>query len=98
MPFYDKLSVGLLSTTRLQGEFTWNEERISATVSPVKWFEASINVGFGTLGTSFGWVANIHPKGFNLFVGMDHTITKVSKESIPLGSNSGVTMGINFPF
>lgn len=98
MPFYDKLSVGLLSTTRFQGEYTWNEERISATVSPLKWLEASVNVGFGTLGTSFGWVANIHPKGFNLFVGMDHTIGKVSKQYIPLGSNTGVTMGINFPF
>lgn len=98
MPFYDKLSVGLLSTTRFQGEYTWNEERISATVSPLKWLEASVNVGFGTLGTSFGWVANIHPKGFNLFVGMDHTIGKVSKQCIPLGSNTGVTMGINFPF
>ena len=98
MPFYDKLSVGLLSTTRFQGEYTWNEERISATVSPLKWLEASVNVGFGTLGTSFGWVANIHPKGFNLFVGMDHTIGKVSKQHIPLGSNTGVTMGINFTF
>ena len=27
MPFYDKLSVGLLSTTRIQGRYTWNEER-----------------------------------------------------------------------
>lgn len=98
MPFYNKLSVGLLSTTRIQGNYTWNEERLSATVSPMKWFEASVNVGFGTRGTSFGWVANIHPRGFSLFVGMDHTVTKLSKQGIPLGNNSGVTIGINFPF
>lgn len=98
MPFYKKLSVGLLSTTRIQGQYTWNEERISATVSPLKWLEGSINVGFGTRGTSFGWVANIHPKGFNLFVGMDHTLGKLSKQGIPLGSNTGFTIGINFPF
>lgn len=98
MPFYKKLSVGLLSTTRIQGEYTWNEERLGFTVSPVKWFEVSANVGFGTRGTSFGWVANIHPRGFNLFVGMDHTIGKLSKQYIPLGSNNGVTLGINFPF
>ena len=92
------LSVGLLSTTRIQGNYTWNEERLSATVSPLKWLEASVNVGFGTRGTSFGWVANIHPRGFNLFVGMDHTITSLSKQGIPLGNNSGVTIGINIPF
>ena len=98
MPFYDKLSVGLLSTTRIQGRYTWNEERLGITVSPVKWFEVSANVGFGTRGTSFGWVANIHPRGFSIFVGMDHTITKLSKQGIPLGSNNGVSLGINFPF
>lgn len=98
MPFYDKLSVGLLSTTRIQGRYTWNEERLGITVSPVKWFEVSANVGFGTRGTSFGWVANIHPKGFSIFVGMDHTVTKLSKQGIPLGSNNGVSLGINFPF
>ncbi len=98
MPFYKKLSAGFLSTTRIQGVYTWNEERISATVSPVKWLEASINVGFGTRGTSFGWVANIHPRGFNLFVGMDHLMGKISKQGLPLGSNTGVTVGINIPF
>lgn len=98
MPFYKKLSVGLLSTTRIQGKYSWNEERISATVSPLKWLEASVNVGFGSMGASFGWVANIHPKGFNLFVGMDHTIGTLSKQGIPLGNNTGVTLGINIPF
>lgn len=98
MPFYKKLSVGFLSTTRIQGEYTWNEERISATVSPLKWLEASVNVGFGTRGASFGWVANVHPKGFNLFVGMDHMLGTLSKQGIPLNSNSSFTIGINFPF
>ncbi len=97
MPFYRKLSAGLLSTTRIQGDYTWNEERISATVSPLSWLEASVNVGFGTMGTSFGWVANIHPKGFNLFVGMDHMMGKLSKQGLPLNSNTGVTVGINIP-
>lgn len=98
MPFYKKLSAGFLSTTRIQGGYSWNEERFSATVSPVKWFEASINVGFGTMGTSFGWVANIHPKGFNLFLGMDHMMGKFSKQGMPLSSHTGLTMGINIPF
>ena len=98
MPFYKKLSVGLLSTTRFQGKYTWNEERISATISPVKWFELSANVGFGTRGTSFGWVANIHPRGFSLFVGMDHTLTSFSKQYIPMDFNGGINLGITIPF
>ncbi len=98
MPFYKKLSAGFLSTTRIQGAYSWNEERFSATVSPLKWLEASVNVGFGTLGTSFGWVANIHPKGFNLFVGMDHIMDGFSSHGIPSGNNTSLTVGINIPF
>lgn len=98
MPFYKKLSVGFLSTTRIQGRYTWNEERFSATVSPVKWFEGSINLGVGTRGTSFGWVANIHPRGLNIFFGMDHCIGRLSKQYVPLNNGVDFTLGINFPF
>ena len=97
LPAYDKLSFGLLSTTCFRGEYTWNEERLSANVSPVKWFEVGANVGVGTFGASFGWVVNIHPKGFNLFMGMDHMLGKLSKQGIPLKSNVDFSMGINFP-
>ena len=97
LPVYDKLSFGLLSTTRFQGEYTWNEERISANVSPVKWFEVGANLGVGTFGASFGWVVNLHPRGFNLFLGMDRMLGKISKQGIPLRSNADFNIGINFP-
>ncbi len=97
LPAYDKLRFGFLSTTRIQGKYTWNEERLSANVSPVKFFECGANFGVGTLGASFGWMINIHPKGFNLFMGMDHTLGKLSKQFIPLRSNADFTLGINFP-
>ena len=42
-----------------------------------------------------GWVVNIHPKGFNFFVGMDRLLGKVSKQGIPLNSNTSVSMGMN---
>lgn len=98
LPMYDKLKFGFLSTTRIRKTFAWNENRFSATISPLKWLEGSINLGVGTLGTSFGWVVNIHPKGFNLFVGMDHLVGTLSKQMIPVNRNSSVTMGINIPF
>lgn len=97
MPFYRQLKAGLLSTTCIQGKYTWNEERIALAVSPIKWLEMSGNVSFGTTGVGLGWVLNIHPRGFNLFAGMDYSVYKMSKQYIPMNSNSNFSFGINFP-
>lgn len=98
MPFYDRLSLGLLNTTRFQGEYTWTDFRLSANVAPLKWFSANANVAAGTYGCAFGWMLNFHPTGFNLFVGMDQTIGKVTEEFVPLSSNASFNLGINVPF
>lgn len=98
MPFYDRLSLGLLNTTRFQGDYTWTDFRLSANVAPLKWFSANVNVAAGTYGCAFGWMLNIHPKRFNLFVGMDQMLGKVTEEFIPLSSNASFNIGINVPF
>lgn len=96
MPFYKKLSVGLLSTVHLNRPFTWGEARLSATVAPVKWFEASVNYGIGTFGSSLGWVLNFHPNGFNFFIGTDHQFTRITPQFVPIGNaNSSVNVGFN---
>ena len=97
-PLYRKLSFGLLNTTRIQKGFGWTNFRLSANVAPVKVFDASVSVAGGTYGFSFGWLANIHMPGFNLFVGMDHTTSKLAKQGVPLSSNAQVNFGLNFPF
>lgn len=98
LPAYDRLRFGLLSTTRMQGVYSWNEERLAVAVSPLKWLEVSGNVGVGTCGANLGWILNIHPRGFSLFVGSDHCIGKLSKQGIPLRSSYDFAMGISFPF
>lgn len=98
LPVYRKLHFGLLSSTRLAGRYTWSEVRVSANVAPVKCFSADANVAFGTYGTSFGWLLSFHHTGFNMFLGMDHTLGKVTKQFVPLSSNASVNFGINFPF
>lgn len=98
LPYYRKLHFGLLSSTRIQGRYSWSELRVSANVNPVKCFSADANVAFGSFGTSFGWLLNYHNTGFSLFLGMDHTLGKVSKQWVPLSSNASVNFGINFPF
>lgn len=97
-PLYRKLSFGLLNSTRIQGEYTWTQFRLSANVIPVKCFSATANMAVGTYGFSFGWLANVKVTGFNLFLGMDHTFGKLAKQGVPLSSNAAFNFGIDFPF
>lgn len=98
LPAYRGLTFGLLNTTRMAHRFAWTEFRLGANIKPAKWFSAGINYGIGTFGSSFGWIINIAPKGFNLYVGMDRTLGKLSKQFVPLNSNAQLSFGINFPF
>lgn len=98
LPAWKKLSFGLLSTTRFQKDFGWTEFRLSANVAPVKILSGGINMAIGTFGCSFGWIANFHPKRYNLYVGMDHTLGKLAKQGIPLSGNGSVNVGMNIPF
>ena len=99
MPFYDKLSAGLLFSHCFDGVYSWTECRVSANVEPTSWFDAALSVGVNTFGGSFGLLANIHCPGFNFFVGTDCFPGKTTKQYIPLDNlNASVNMGINFTF
>ncbi len=100
LPFYsNKLKVGFLSTTRIQGAYSWSEGRFSANWYPCKVVDASVNYAISTYGHSFGWVVNIHPKVFNIFIGSDHQFFNITPQFLPSGrANSNVSIGINFTF
>lgn len=99
LPMYDRLRFGFLSSTRINGRYSWSEGRFSANVAPVKWFDAGVNYAISTFGSSFGWLLNFHPKGFNFFVGMDHTLGKVTPQFIPVNNgNMNVSLGFNVTF
>lgn len=97
LPMYDKIRFGFLSTTRIHGDYSWNEERLSVNYAPCNFFDMNINGAVGSFGGSFGWMLNLHPVGFNLFLGMDHHLGKLSKQGIPLSTNADFTFGISFP-
>lgn len=97
-PIYRKLHFGLVNSTRVNGPYTWTQFRVSADVNPLKWISASANMVMSTYGVGFGWLLNLHTTGINFFVGMDHTLGKLSKQGIPLNSNADLNIGINFPF
>lgn len=97
-PLYRKLTFGALSSTRINGKYTWTEGRVSANVAPLYWIDGGVSFAVNSFTASCGWVLNIHPKGFNVFVGMDHLLGKMSKEFIPLSSNASMNVGFNVTF
>lgn len=98
-PYYKPLHFGLVNSTRINGAYTWTQFRLSANVKPVDIFSASANVAVGTFGWGFGWLLNLNlHKGFNFFIGMDHTMGKLAKQGVPLNSNAKLNLGIDFPF
>lgn len=98
LPVYRKMTFGLLNTTRIHGAYTWTDFRLSSNWKPTRAFSMGANMAMGTYGFAFGWIINVHPKGFNLFLAMDRTLGKLAKQGVPLSSNAELTMGINFPF
>ena len=98
LPVYRPLKFGFLSSTVINGRYTWSQARFSANVAPVNWFSATANLEASTFGCGFGWLVNFYHKGINFFVGMDHTMGKLAKQGVPLNSNAAVNLGLNFPF
>ena len=95
LPVYRKMTFGLLSSTRIKGNYSWTEARLSANWTPLKWIDGGVNFAVNSFTTSMGWVLNIHPKGYNIYLGMDHILGKTSKEFIPLSSNASVNIGMS---
>ncbi|MDE6134657.1 MAG: hypothetical protein K2F79_03685 [Muribaculaceae bacterium] len=99
MPFYNRLTGGFLFSQYIAGCSSWTEGRFYATVKPVKWFDATINYGASTYGSSMGWMINFHPKGFNFFVGSDHQFFKVTPQFVPVGhASASINLGFNVTF
>ena len=98
LPVYKPLSFGLTAMHRFDGDYSWNEARLSANWTPLTWLDGGVNVAVNTFTTSAGWVLNFHPSGFNLYMGMDHILGKQSKEGIPLSSNASINLGMAVTF
>lgn len=97
LPMYKRVTFGLLNTTRMAHRFAWTDFRLSANYQPVNWFGLAINYGLGTFGSSFGWMINFAPKGFNLYLGMDRVPSKMTAQGVPYNANMQFSFGLNFP-
>ena len=98
LPFADWVSFGELITYRT-GLWSYTESRTSVCLSPCGWFDVSGNVSFSTLGSSMGFLMNLHPGGINFFLAIDHLKAEFNPQFVPLhdfGLNFSV--GLNLAF
>ena len=101
LPFYERLSAGILATHRFNGSHSWTEGRFSVNWALLRWFSLAANYAVSDFGHSFGGAMNLHPKGFSIYLGTDsfRPLTSFSPEMIPLNDlNTNIVFGINFPF
>lgn len=100
LPAYDRLSFGGLWTTRFMGRHTWTEARVSANISPLSWFEASLGYALSSFGSTGGLMLNFHPRGFNFFLAADVPLgTYEAKYYAPVNrAMANFNLGINFTF
>lgn len=98
MPFYKPLSVAMLYGKKFSTYTGWDEFRGYLNIAPLKWLEASANIGYTTFGTSWGWMFNFHPGWTSFFIGSDYMISRVTPQFIPVNDiNYHITFGINMP-
>lgn len=99
LPSYDKLSLGLTNTTRIQGKYSWTDFRLGCSVNPIDFLNLSASLSAGTFGVGFGWMADfqIH-KRFDIFVGMDTTPGAFTPQMLPLNMNMQMALGMNVMF
>lgn len=100
MPFYERLTFGLLGTQRIDGIHSWTEGRLIMNLAPINWFSIAGSYAISDFGNSFGAVMNIHLPGFNLYAGLDSFLPLLtSKKHLPIGSlNTNLTLGLTFTF
>lgn len=101
MPFYERMSFGLLGTHRFDGLYSWTEGRVSLNLSPLKWLSITGNYAISDFGHSAGAAVSLHTKGFNLCIGTDSFLpfTNVTPQFVPIDNwNTNVILSMSFAF
>lgn len=104
LPFYRRLSVGLLSTLSIKGPYTWSEGRLYANLRPTDWFSLAANCACSSYGPSAGFALGFHCAGFSMFLGSDSlffNMAKVSDDVTWIGvpyknARANINFGISF--
>ncbi len=95
----DKISFGLLSTTRFGGYRTYAEGMAAVNFRPLSALHITLNGSVSNMGSSVGAILNICAPGFNVFFGTDYFATKYSTQFIPINhARANFSFGVNFTF
>jgi hypothetical protein len=95
----NKITLGLLSTTRFAGSATWTELMGSLNLKPFGWLQMAATGSLSNFGPSWGWVVSWAPRYFlNIFVGADYMPLKVTPQLIPVDNLLlNLNVGVNIP-
>ncbi len=101
MPFYEKMSFGLLGTRRFEGRYSWTEGRLALNLAPLKWFGITGNYAFSDFGHSVGAALSFHTRGVNFCIGTDSflPLVHVTPQFVPVSNwNTNVTFSLTASF
>lgn len=95
----NKLSFGLLSSTRFYQPKAYTELTVSANYRPINWFEGTLSYSFiHSKFKTFGLALNFSPRWINFFIGSDYMLGKVTSEFVPINSSAAdAYIGISIP-
>ena len=97
MPFYKKMSIGLLGSFRSSHLTRYNEFRISLNATPLKWLSLSLNTAYTTFGWQLGGMVNVYAKKFSAFLGTDSHYYHMTPQLLPVNEfNTHVVFGVNY--
>lgn len=107
MPFYDRLSVGLLASYRIDKFNPCLGAKVGATVTPVDWLSLTGNYGINSFGKNYGLALSLNALNFNVVLGYEGYSGKISRVNVadilsigtPLGPfQNMIKLGINITF
>lgn len=102
MPFYDRLSVGILGTFHFDRYNPYNNVRFGATITPVKFVSLTGNAGVGTFGPVAGAALCLNLPVIHITIGADTFLGKYGTiQDIPVPINPHtlqLNLGVNIAF
>lgn len=100
IPFFKRLSVGALYTTRISETCGWYDFRAGATFTPLNFLSLTANGGKTTFGNTIGAAASINLLGFNFHVAIDSyygAVSTIPVEGVKVPMYGGIPVPLD-PF
>lgn len=94
----NKISFGLLSSTRFSPIRVYSEVTASANFRPLYWLNATLSYSAVHGYNSFGWALNLAPSWINFFIGTDYMFTRITPQCVPIKQKAvNVYFGLGVP-